>query len=64
MEHRAFHAFVFTVSNVQAPFVQLEALIDRINDDKLMFILCHLEICKLEGKRGPRIVHNYPPKGR
>ena len=59
-----FMLFVFTVSNVQAPFVQLEALIDRINDDKLMFILCHLEICKLKGKRGPRIVHIYPPKGR
>ena len=59
-----FMLFVFTVSNVQAPFVQLEALIDRINDDKLMFIFCHLEICKLKGKRGPRIVHNYPPKGR
>ena len=25
-----------TISNVQAPFVQLEALINRINDDKSM----------------------------
>ena len=39
MEDRAFHAFVFTVSYVQAPFVQLEALINRLNDDKLMLCL-------------------------
>ena len=49
-----FMLFVFTVSNVQAPFVQLEALITRINDDKLMFKIGHLEICTLKGKWGLR----------
>ena len=46
--------FVFTVFNVQAPFVQLEALINRINYDKLMFKIRHLEICPLKGRWGPR----------
>ena len=49
-----FMLFVFTVFNVQAPFVQLEALINRINYDKLMFKIRHLEICPLKGKWGPR----------
>ena len=30
----------FTVSNVQAPFVKLEALVNRINDDKSMIMQC------------------------
>ena len=35
-----FMLFFFTVSNVQAPFVQLEALVNRINDDKSMIMQC------------------------
>ena len=34
----------FTVSNVQAPFLQLEGLINGINDEKSMVIQCHLRL--------------------
>ena len=49
---------VSAISNVQALFVQLEALINRIIDDKLMImqaLIRHLEMCTLNGTWGPGI---------
>ena len=45
----------FTVSNVQAPFLQLEGLINGINDEKsmVMQLIRHLEISILARTWGP-----------
>ena len=49
-----FVLLVFTVSNVQAPFVQLDALINGINDgkSKIMVLIRHLETRTLKGREG------------
>ena len=53
-----FMLLVSTISNVQALFVQLEALINGIIEDKSMImqvLIRHLEKCTLNGTWGPGI---------
>ena len=57
-EIASFMLLVSTISNVQALFVQLEALINGIIEDKSMtmqVLIRHLEKCTLNGMWGPGI---------